>query len=489
MTRVTATAFAILLGLATACSSDPVASGGDTLCSASKASTCPDPSACDTSIAGSCADLGKVLTDSTVNAARDCLESGVCGVASCVSRAQKSSVVSDSHKKLAKDYCATCASTNEGGSEGGVENCEASFYQRGKKLPGSQVLPYASVVVDEVDASCTGSSGCEAKFTQCANDVIARVVGENLDSSTADCIVQALKTDGATTTGPGGTAEVLTCTAANCKGCCRNDQCVTTSDVKGCGVDGAACQICSGNQLCTPGGICKEPCGPDNCRGCCDGDTCLDGNTTAACGEKGVACTGCTGGFVCSAHSCIDSSCQATCAGCCTGSICKSGNAASACGFDGNACVDCGFGRKCGAATSCELDTTSLWDFYISFAVIPAKNKTGGDWDILAGLPDPYAKVFTSEGATSHSGKTTTQTDSMFPFWAETPLTSLKASELLANTSIEFWDEDDFIDDFIGGCTLPLAAAVFDGSLQNYTCPASASGVSVRFYYRINPHK
>jgi hypothetical protein len=87
-----------------------------------------------------------------------------------------------------------------------------------------------------------------------------------------------------------------------------------------------------------------------------------------------------------------------------------------------------------------------------------------------------------------HSGTTTVQTDSTVPFWAETPMTSVKSSELLNNFSIEIWDDDYDFDDFVGGCKVPLSASTFDGSLQDYTCPATTTGVSVQFYYRINPH-
>ena len=120
--------------------------------------------------------------------------------------------------------------------------------------------------------------------------------------------------------------------------------------------------------------------------------------------------------------------------------------------------------------------------------MVPDKNKTGGSWDVLGGAPDPYLNVFTSEGTSSHSGHTSTLTDTTFPFWAETPVTGVKASELLANTSIEIWDSDIDFDDYIGGCALALTPAIFDGSLQSKDCPATASGVAVKVYFRINPH-
>ena len=90
-----------------------------------------------------------------------------------------------------------------------------------------------------------------------------------------------------------------------------------------------------------------------------------------------------------------------------------------------------------------------------------------------------YLLVFTSEGTTSHSGETTAKTDTTVPFWQETPLKGVKASELLSNTSIEIWDFDELNnDDFIGGCPVPLTQASFDGSLLEVQCPATASGLS-----------
>ncbi len=287
--------------------------------------------------------------------------------------------------------------------------------------------------------------------------------------------------------GPDGKPQVVTCTPANCDGCCRDDKCEKGDTTAACGVDAKACEICSPTASCTSG-TCKEPCGPDTCQGCCAGNTCVDGTAKDKCGEQGAACAACAGQFVCSNHTCIDGSCQATCTnGCCSATGCQPGTTAKACGTGGEGCIDCGVGRTC-SARACQLDRTSLWDVYISFAVVPDKNSGGTAWDVLAGAPDPYLYVFTSEGTSVHSGKTTVLTDSTFPFWAETPLKGVKASELLANTSIDIWDSDVDFDDYMGGCNLPLTPALFDGSLQSHVCPASASTVEVKVYYRINPH-
>ena len=116
-------------------------------------------------------------------------------------------------------------------------------------------------------------------------------------------------------------------------------------------------------------------------------------------------------------------------------------------------------------------------------------DSAGASWDPLSGKPDCYGFVYTSEGSSTHSGFTTTQMDTTVPFWAETPVKGVKASELLNYTSVDVWDEDTDFDDYIGGCKLPLTPAIFDGSLQSHVCPAGASTAEVKVYYRINPHK
>jgi len=465
-----------------ACSSEPTPSSGEAdFCGAAKSAnvTCKEPSPCDTALASACTTLAEIVAPSTLAAAKGCLESGICGVASCVSRAQKSAAPSDMHKQLASNFCNTCA--------GAAEGCEAGFYRKGTKSPGLLVLPFTAKVAEAVDAECTGTDGCQAQFTTCATDVIARVAGEVLDPEAAACAAEVFRKDeGEQPVGPNGKPQGVTCTPSNCLGCCRDDKCEAGDLDNACGVGAGACEVCSGAAKCTAG-KCKEPCGPNNCDGCCDGDTCVPGTAKDKCGGKGGSCASCAGSFVCSNKTCIDASCQATCTnGCCSATGCKPGTAANACGTGGEACVDCGVGRSCQNA-ACVLDRTSLWDVYISFAVVPETKKTGEAWDPLNGAPDPFLKVFTSEGASVHSGQTSVLADSTVPFWAETPIKRVKASELLANTSIEVWDSDVDFDDFIGGCKLPLTPAIFDGSLQDFTCPATASGVSVKVYFRINP--
>jgi hypothetical protein len=474
-------ALVVSTGLA-GCGSSSAPAGPKDFCGDAKATgaACKDPTACDTQLEGACAELPKALSPATMTAAQDCLESGICGVSACVSRSLIGTTPTAAHAKLAADFCQFCAPS--------LTDCVASFYKRGGKAAGLVVLPYSEAVVSAVDDACTGSSGCQAKFHECAAGIIADRVGAALDAATADCVVSGFtNSDSTAPVGPDGKPQVVTCTPANCNGCCRDDKCESGDSTAACGVGAKACELCSGTANCVAG-ACKEPCGPNTCAGCCDGDTCLLGAAKDKCGDKGGACNACAGAFVCSNHTCIDGSCQATCKnGCCSATGCQPGNVAKACGTSGEACVDCGVGRTCTAA-ACVLDRTSLWDVYISFAVLPDKDKTGASWDTLNGAPDPYLDVYTSEGTSSHSGETTVITDSTVPFWAETPVKGVKASELLNNTSIEIWDSDPTFDDYVGGCQLPLTPAIFDGSLQSHVCPATASGVEVKVYFRINPH-
>lgn len=474
----------VLVGmvLGIACTSDPAAIRS-TLCSAARTATgtCKEPSSCDTTLTAQCTSLGKAVSSSTLDATMNCLESGVCGVANCLTRARKSAAPSRAHLDLATSFCASCSAD--------VTDCEAQFYAKNAKLPGALVLPYSdAVVVAVADACTTDPKTCRSKFTTCATETIARVVGDTLDSELADCVLSGFRADDGANTGPDGGPETSTCTADNCKGCCRNDQCEEGTSKSTCGVGGAACETCGSALNCTAG-QCKEPCGPNNCKGCCRGDTCVTGNANDACGGDGEACSACTAAaasLVCSNHTCIDSSCQSTCVnGCCSATGCQSGTAASACGTGGEACIDCGYGRICSSAKACAIDPNATWDVYVAFAIVPSKNKDGASWDVLNGAPDPYLIAYSNQ----LTGQTSVQNDTTLPYWGETVLKGVKASALLADLSFEVWDSDYDFDDFIGGCAVPLTTSVFDGSLQDYTCPAGASSVAVDIYYRIQASK
>lgn len=444
----------------------------------------PDPVAtttpCDDTLTKSCGALAKVLATSTLARTADCLDSGVCAAAACLTRTQKNVEPSAAHRALAESFCANCASD--------VADCEAQFYARTSKLPGAIVLPYADDVVKAVEEACTSGDACRARFVSCASETISSAVTAAVDGEVAECLAQAFQRDDTGSSGPNGAAQVARCTPENCAGCCRDDKCEEGKSQTSCGARGEACETCSGIASCT-NGVCKEPCRPENCPGCCDGDTCVAGDAKDKCGEGGGSCSACTGAFVCSKAKCIDGSCKANCTnGCCSASGCQPGTAKNACGAGGEACVDCGAGRTC-ASGACVLDRSSLWDFYVSFAELPDKSRSNNAWDTFAGLPDPYLQAFASEGTTSVSGKTKAATDSLFPLWTETPLAKVKASTLLSNLAFEIWDEDTLDpDDYIGGCTLPVKPEMFDGSLRSFVCgPGPTRGVAVTLWYRLKP--
>lgn len=469
---------------AVACgSSEPSATTSSSYCKAARsaASSCESTDACDGTLATGCSNLGELLSDATVAAARDCLESGICGVASCIARARNSTKPTDAHRKLARDYCERCAPD--------VADCTSQFYAKRSKLPGGLVLPYAESVATAVDEACTADAEtCRSTFASCATEAISARAGAASDQGVAQCITTSLTQD-SEGNAPGGGPNVTTCTPENCAGCCRDERCEEGGTEASCGRGAVSCQTCSGEQKCTDGS-CREPCGPTNCAGCCDGDACLPGQTTALCGGNGEACGDCKvlgAGFVCSNRQCIDQSCQVTCTnGCCIGSKCEPGTAAAACGEGGEACIRCGTGRTCNATSrECGLDPTSTWDFVVLTATIPAVNKSGSAWEFFGDPPDPYLKAFSVQGTTSEA-QTATLNDTLTPSFNAATLKGIRASQYIANLSFELWDSDVDFDDFIGGCALGIVAGDFDGAVHSRTCTETGSSVRVTLTFRFS---
>lgn len=465
--------------LASACKS-----GGEdepTYCESAKASyrTCEGSSGCDLTLAAGCGTLGKALSAATLTAVQNCLESGICGNAGCLTRAQKAVAPTQAHLDLAAAYCSECVP--------GLEGCGDDFYAPSGRLPGLLVLPYSESVAVAIKDACTTGERCQSTFTNCALDTIAQVVGSALGTNVANCAIDAFQSDDEGTVGPRTGPETTTCTTDNCKGCCKDDNCLDGATEAACGIAGAACETCSGMQACTAG-KCKEPCGPTNCAGCCDGNTCVDGTVADKCGRAGEACTACSrrgASYICSKNQCIDGSCNATCTtGCCTWWGCQPGNLPTACGSGGQACVDCGYGNTCGSAKTCVLDVNSTWDFVVASASLPGSKKSGSAWDVFGGAPDPYLVGYSSTGQASHRGETSKKDDTHSPVWNETVLKSISASELLGNLSFEIWDDDGVGDDYVGGCAIKVDASTFDGALHTQTCPATASSGEITISFR-----
>ena len=199
------------------------------------------------------------------------------------------------------------------------------------------------------------------------------------------------------------------CSSTSCAGCCDGSgNCQTGASPNVCGVDGAACQVCSSGMSCSTG-VCKSgsggnggtggsggtgtggsggtggssgggvggsggtggnsgggmggsgggsaSCNNSNCTGCCDqvNGMCRNGNADNLCGGGGLACKVCNVGLgeSCQNSQCIGGACgPLSCAtGCCSGMTCVTPQTAFQCGTAGATCVTCQ-----GANPQCDVD-------------------------------------------------------------------------------------------------------------------------------------
>lgn len=275
------------------------------------------------------------------------------------------------------------------------------------------------------------------------------------------------------------------CSASNCAGCCRDGVCLSGQTSRACGKTGEACESCSGSTVCQARACVEVNCGPSNCAGCCQNNVCISGTMASSCGLGGAACAPCGVGTICDGVSCVNATCRSSCAsGCCTGSTCNPGNSNTACGKSGDACIACSAGKTC-TAGSCAVAGTARYDLLLFSATIPLANQSNGAWDAFNGLPDPFAKLVSVEGASRHEGQTATLNDTRFPNWNQVVLANVAVSELKSSLRIDVFDDDVAVDDTIGGCAIPLTDASFDGTLRTGTCAASATGVAFTFTYRL----
>jgi hypothetical protein len=157
------------------------------------------------------------------------------------------------------------------------------------------------------------------------------------------------------------------CNSRTCAGgCCDSEgQCVSGRSPIACGSDGAQCNRCERNQVCTSqacvmrpdagardagidagppdGGFVIQPC---ICpRGCCSpSGLCEQGVRPDACGTDGGVCVSCQPQEVCSNFVCLPIRCD----GCSLGDgRCLPGLVPSGCGADGGLCVTCDAGQSC----------------------------------------------------------------------------------------------------------------------------------------------
>ncbi len=473
---------AVLVLAVLACSAEappPTVSPEERLCEAMASTAQKCGEGCEGVLRAECGRLAKALHPEGLTTATDCFLSGACSSV-CLSKALSGLAPTQGQVAIRAAYCKTCAK--------GQADCEPKFFEAPRPSaaggPGTQLLPFSDAVTGAIAADCAADEGCQLGFPPCSLESVKKGLTEAVGAPAAECLVRGLKAEEGERRAPDGGAIVVTCTAKNCAGCCRDDLCLVGDAKDACGTRGAACETCSGTSTCEAS-ACKAPCGPDNCTGCCENNVCVEGFAKEACGRAGASCQKCGAAFVCAEQTCVDTSCKATCAGCCSGSTCLGGGSATACGKAGNACVDCGKGRTCSgtAQGTCALDPTALFDVTVTSASLPLRSKSGGAWDFYENLPDPYAKAYSSLGTTSHSGTTATISDTTSPQWTVPVLTAVPARELLNSFSVEVWDDDYDFDDFVGGCAIRLDASMFDGAVRSVSCPATPSGspLTVRF--------
>lgn len=323
----------------------------------------------------------------------------------------------------------------------------------------TRAIPFGTVAVSSVDDGKQGP-GCSGGSATPDGGVIAE--------------------DGAVIS-PDGAA----CDASTCTGCCRDGVCLSGTSGMACGKPGAACETCPSGAECSDRACARVGCDASNCAGCCQAGQCLTGSAVAQCGSGGGACSDCGAGNLCAGGTCIATSCQSSCTtGCCSGNTCNTGTSNTACGKAGGACVSCGANRTCSAG-ACVVDPVKSFDLVLVAAAVPSVNASGSAWDAFGGLPDPYAKVVSTRGATKHEGQTPALSDTPNPIWNAVVLAGVTAGELKSSVRIDLFDDDVALDDTIGGCSLVLTDAQFDGTLRNGSCAASAGGVAFTFSYKL----
>ncbi len=142
-----------------------------------------------------------------------------------------------------------------------------------------------------------------------------------------------------------GDGGAVTCSAANCGGCCdANGACVAGTSSGACGIHQARCAVCGTNQICSSAGQCEA----GACLGCLGDAGCSPGISNVSCGSGGAACKVCPVGQSCFNKACVSAvTCgPANCSGCCEGTTCQNSSATS-CGSNGVTCVTCASGTTC----------------------------------------------------------------------------------------------------------------------------------------------
>jgi hypothetical protein len=294
------------------------------------------------------------------------------------------------------------------------------------------------------------------------------------------------------------------CNATTCPmGCCDNmDHCQMGNTTAACGAGGNACASCTGAGATCTAGVCKTPCGPGNCAGCCDSTGACVASVNTACGIDGVSCNACMGSDICSNGKCIATACKGTCGGCCQGTTCQPGNTNPLCGKSGDSCGQCVGSQTCQSGV-CHVDPNSLWDFQVASGTVPERDKNNATWDSFGGLPDPLVELDLDYGGANQAILFSDYvSDTTTPDWSSTTYMGkvyasgsspmgIKASLMLQSSYLQVYDYDPLdANDDMGFCSFTITEAMFNGSLQTFTCASASNSQSVTWTlkFRIVPH-
>ncbi|MBW2735865.1 MAG: hypothetical protein JRH20_26055, partial [Deltaproteobacteria bacterium] len=208
-----------------------------------------------------------------------------------------------------------------------------------------------------VNGTCSSSSNCSpANCSTCCygDECVSPATNTQCGAGGAPCVPCPTSYSCELTVGQ--CVQGNGCATCN-TGCCLNNICYPGTSPAACGANGATCDTCDPNEICS-GGRCQTStteCNISTCwGGCCSPTGCvLNGSyNDANCGVAATGCDTCTAFETCQAGSCMNETtlCQQTCDnGCCYGGDCKpfAYQDNSSCGNSGNTCAACYNGTNC----------------------------------------------------------------------------------------------------------------------------------------------
>lgn len=139
-------------------------------------------------------------------------------------------------------------------------------------------------------------------------------------------------------------------------------------------------------------------------------------------------------------------------------------------------CTACGPSFLCSAG-ACTVDPASRWNVVLEHLEVSTTATTGAAWDVGGGAPDPVVRIVVgSETAAPFSSGSASDVFAVDYVGGPTA-TDQRADALQGYLGFFVFDEDLTDYEFIGGCTVTLAPAVFSGSPVTTECPRDVSSM------------